>query len=67
MMKNGEHIWKFPDPQWSQEHINQVIDYLSFNSQATLNKLKEEFVTPHNFPNMSISTLWNYLDEEIIT
>lgn len=54
---------------WTDEQIDAVCSYVEdINPQATLEELLAIFTSPeHGFPVISLSTLWNYLDDRLFT
>lgn len=52
----------------NQKQIYSCIDYIeNVNLHVTLSDLRDIFVSQFNFPEISITTLWNYFDGELIT
>lgn len=53
---------------WKQDQIDASIGYIEqINPQITLEDLRDIMVGYFNFPSISVSTLWRYLDGELIT
>lgn len=56
------------EKKWNPEQIDACIGYIeNINPQVTLQDLRDIFVSKYNFPDIALSTLWNYLDGELIT
>ena len=54
--------------KWTPEMISTAVSYIeTTNSQITLEELLDVMVQVNNFPRVSLSTLWNYLDGELVT
>ena len=54
--------------RWSPQQIDACIGFIeNINPQVTLQDLHDIFVSQFNYPDISVSTLWNYLDVELIT
>ena len=54
--------------KWTIEQINQCIQYIEEkNTQITLNNLLAVCIKEFHFPIISLATLWNYLEEQLIT
>ena len=65
---NIHSIAKISKPKkWSQEMINLLIQFVELNPQATLEQIHDYFVGNQNFPEISLYTLWKYLDDMLIT
>ena len=61
---------KIKETIWNKYQIEHCIDYIengNLNVQITLNDLLDICIKEFNFPPISISTLWNYLEEQLIT
>ncbi len=53
---------------WNQNQIDASIGFIEqVNPQVTLEDLRDIMVGHFNFPSIGISTLWRYLDGELIT
>lgn len=64
VVKNQGH----KEQKWTKQQIEHAINYIEKeNSQITLQELHDKMILDFNFPEISISTLWKYLDGELFT
>ena len=53
--------------RWTREQIDACIGFIeNINPQVTLQDLRDIFVSQFGFPDITVATLWNYLDGERI-
>ena len=54
--------------RWTREQIDACIGFIeNINPQVTLQDLRDIFVSQFGFPDITVATLWNYLDGKLIT
>ena len=54
--------------RWTREHLDVCIGFIeNINPQVTLQDLRDIFVSQFGFPDITVATLWNYLDGKLIT